>query len=405
MKHGLVLALAAVLTLIIGGGSALGMNKAELTEAMSNGAAISKSLAKAVGITPTQADAALGEFLRGSGGALPGSGELKLGSGAHFGLSSLSISLRSTHGAYNPGSGAKIKPGKQLKAKDVAGQAPFVAFAGESSPGFVAFEIVYPAGADRDAPIDVTIPKGSLTFKDGSPVGAVSVTLVNNELVPAPLADSKSTFLRVAMSTDVLFGDGDKLAKAGMAGPLATAAAVVPGTWRSYLTTGDHTELADALAVDADAFAAAVGVTSSTKASVGTSATASKAAPSAADTTSDTKADDTTTGDSPKDADPKDATAPLDRVKETLAKLTVGIAKSAAITREQAAIVVELLTTPDALSVKKGDHVQLIGFGTFSISERAARTGRNPQTGKEIKIARRRVVKFKVGKCFADKVK
>ena len=56
-------------------------------------------------------------------------------------------------------------------------------------------------------------------------------------------------------------------------------------------------------------------------------------------------------------------------------------------------------------SVKKGDTVQLIGFGSFSVSQRAARTGRNPQTGKEIKIAAKKVAKFKAGKAFEDILK
>jgi DNA-binding protein HU-beta len=47
--------------------------------------------------------------------------------------------------------------------------------------------------------------------------------------------------------------------------------------------------------------------------------------------------------------------------------------------------------------IKKESKVALIGFGTFSVSERKARTGRNPQTGKEIKIAAKKVVKFKAG--------
>ena len=49
--------------------------------------------------------------------------------------------------------------------------------------------------------------------------------------------------------------------------------------------------------------------------------------------------------------------------------------------------------------------VQLIGFGTFSISERAARTGRNPQTGATIEIKAKKVAKFKAGKALADNVK
>jgi len=56
-------------------------------------------------------------------------------------------------------------------------------------------------------------------------------------------------------------------------------------------------------------------------------------------------------------------------------------------------------------AVAKGENVQFIGFGTFSVQERAARTGRNPQTGKAIKIPARKVVKFKSGSKLAAKVK
>ena len=55
-------------------------------------------------------------------------------------------------------------------------------------------------------------------------------------------------------------------------------------------------------------------------------------------------------------------------------------------------------------ALKKGDKVSLVGFGSFSISNRAARTGRNPQTGKEIQIAARNVVKFKAGADLSKKV-
>ncbi len=48
-------------------------------------------------------------------------------------------------------------------------------------------------------------------------------------------------------------------------------------------------------------------------------------------------------------------------------------------------------------AVAKGENVQFIGFGTFSVQDRAARTGRNPQTGKEMKIAAKKVVRFKAG--------
>ncbi len=65
-----------------------------------------------------------------------------------------------------------------------------------------------------------------------------------------------------------------------------------------------------------------------------------------------------------------------------------------------------LTATTEAIknALAKGESVQLIGFGTFSVSERAARTGRNPQTGKEIQIAAKKVAKFKPGKALDEKV-
>ena len=52
--------------------------------------------------------------------------------------------------------------------------------------------------------------------------------------------------------------------------------------------------------------------------------------------------------------------------------------------------------------LKKGEKIQLVGFGTFEVTERAARTGKNPQTGKEIKIAACKAPKFKAGKALKD---
>lgn len=81
------------------------------------------------------------------------------------------------------------------------------------------------------------------------------------------------------------------------------------------------------------------------------------------------------------------------------------IAKGASITKVQAEAA--LGSTLDSIrkALKKGDRVQLVGFGTFSVSKRAARTGRNPQTGKAIKIAARKVAKFKAGKDLSTAVK
>ncbi len=56
-------------------------------------------------------------------------------------------------------------------------------------------------------------------------------------------------------------------------------------------------------------------------------------------------------------------------------------------------------------ALKKGDKIVLVGFGTFSISQRKERTGRNPQTGKEIKIPAKKVVKFKAGSDLSSVIK
>ncbi|MGE0561991.1 MAG: HU family DNA-binding protein [Flavobacteriales bacterium] len=86
-------------------------------------------------------------------------------------------------------------------------------------------------------------------------------------------------------------------------------------------------------------------------------------------------------------------------------ELIDAMAKEAGLTKADAGNALNAFVGAVSKSLKKGDAVQLIGFGTFSISKRAARTGRNPQTGKEIKIAAKKVAKFKAGKALADVVK
>ncbi len=65
----------------------------------------------------------------------------------------------------------------------------------------------------------------------------------------------------------------------------------------------------------------------------------------------------------------------------------------------------DAFVTATSKSLKKGDRVALVGFGSFSIAKRSARNGRNPQTGKAIKIAAKKVVKFKAGNDLAGKIK
>ncbi|NNC94953.1 MAG: HU family DNA-binding protein [Chitinophagales bacterium] len=80
------------------------------------------------------------------------------------------------------------------------------------------------------------------------------------------------------------------------------------------------------------------------------------------------------------------------------------IAKDAKITKTEANKVLDSLMTTVKKSLKKGDRVTLVGFGTWSVSKRKSRMGRNPQTGKAIKIPAKKVVKFKAGKTLAEKI-
>ena len=81
------------------------------------------------------------------------------------------------------------------------------------------------------------------------------------------------------------------------------------------------------------------------------------------------------------------------------------VAKAANITKAEAAKVIAASIEVITKSLKKGNAVQLTGFGTFEVVKRAARKGRNPATGKEIKIAASKAPKFKAGKVLKDSVK
>ncbi len=86
------------------------------------------------------------------------------------------------------------------------------------------------------------------------------------------------------------------------------------------------------------------------------------------------------------------------------AELVEAIAKDVDLSKVAAQKVLDALLTQIKKSVVKGDPVQLIGFGSFGQSKRAARTGRNPQTGAKLKIAAAKTVKFSAGKAFKDAV-
>ncbi len=89
----------------------------------------------------------------------------------------------------------------------------------------------------------------------------------------------------------------------------------------------------------------------------------------------------------------------------TKAELVSVMAQEAGINKVAAADALEAYVTTVAKELKKKGKLGLVGFGTFSVVKRKAREGRNPQTGKTIKIAAKKVIKFKAGKALADKVK
>ena len=80
------------------------------------------------------------------------------------------------------------------------------------------------------------------------------------------------------------------------------------------------------------------------------------------------------------------------------------ISKKAELSKKDAEAALNAFTDVVGKALKKGDKVQLVGFGTFEVAKRAARKGRNPQTGKEIKIAASKAPKFKAGKALKDLV-
>ena len=85
-------------------------------------------------------------------------------------------------------------------------------------------------------------------------------------------------------------------------------------------------------------------------------------------------------------------------------ELIAAVAEKAELSKKDAEKAVKAFTDAVSEELVKGGKVQLVGFGTFEVSERAARTGKNPQTGAEIKIAACKAPKFKAGKALKDAV-
>ena len=86
-------------------------------------------------------------------------------------------------------------------------------------------------------------------------------------------------------------------------------------------------------------------------------------------------------------------------------ELVDSVAKATGLTKKDAVASVDAVFASIEAALKKGEKVQLIGFGNFEVRDRAARKGRNPQTGEEIEIPASKVPAFKAGKALKDAVK
>jgi len=87
------------------------------------------------------------------------------------------------------------------------------------------------------------------------------------------------------------------------------------------------------------------------------------------------------------------------------AQLVDAMAAESGLTKVDSKKAIDAFIKVTGEALKGGDRLGLVGFGSFSVVERSARTGRNPQTGKEIKIEAKKVVKFKAGSELSDSVK
>ena len=85
-------------------------------------------------------------------------------------------------------------------------------------------------------------------------------------------------------------------------------------------------------------------------------------------------------------------------------ELVAAIAEKAGLSKKDAEGAVKAFTDTVAEQLKAGEKIQLVGFGTFEVAERAARTGKNPQTGEAIKIPASKAPKFKAGKALKDAI-
>lgn len=86
-------------------------------------------------------------------------------------------------------------------------------------------------------------------------------------------------------------------------------------------------------------------------------------------------------------------------------ELVAAVAEKSGLSKKDSEAAVKAFTESVSEALKAGEKVQLIGFGTFEVAERAARTGRNPRTGEQVEYPASKTPKFKAGKALKDLVK
>lgn len=97
-------------------------------------------------------------------------------------------------------------------------------------------------------------------------------------------------------------------------------------------------------------------------------------------------------------------TNPLIKLKMNKSELISAMAAKAGITKVVAKTALEAFIETTGETLKKGDKIALVGFGTFSVLDKPARTGRNPRTGETLQISAKKAVKFKAGAELSEKI-
>lgn len=386
-------------SLLTAAGSSSGMNKGELVDA----------IAKDAGLSKADAGKAIGAFEESTASALKKGDRVAL-----VGFGSFSISKRASRAGRNPQTGKEIKikatksrpdsaevtlSGSSIELGDViiaedesldfALQIPeFLLSAGRTISIEAELDNIKIEGNDSDKDeaslleVELSIPEVPLSGAAGFDAAAGSdVYEVSLSLLDLRDDDVRAKFEAVMIDMRASYGPPAATSSDFDAGPLFSSLTVA---FQADFTTNECAGplLAGALDIPAGTYAGCNKV----------------------DVTDDKgkslyEAAGKTDYEHAPEADCDDDTG---RLESEIKKVRSAITDALETDNATASSVYDALLNAGPTLRKIGDHVALVGFGSFSISTRAARTGRNPQTGKEIKIAAKNVAKFKAGRAISD---